>query len=270
MVSEQSRQAECEPQCIATLHGFAGTPKTFEGTNLPIGRALWLPGHGGRPDLSAQTFTDALNSLAEHLLKLQHPPHLLAYSMGARLALWVCLRFPERVHSATLIGPNPGLELPAAFEERQRWEQQWIRVLEEEGVGVFEERWAELPVFRSQKALPPSVLAQQRRARRSHSAQGLAHALRVCGLGVMPSCWSTLPSLRTPVQILVGEEDAKFIGLAERAQRICPAISLRVIGQAGHNLCLEAPRVVRASVLDFLTSTRPIRSHSLVVAPQKP
>lgn len=255
------------PPGIVTLHGFAGSPNTFDELKLPVARAFRLPGHGERPDLGARSFSEAVERFGEELLDFDQPPHLLAYSMGARLALWLCLRFPERVHSATLIAPNPGLQEPAAVADRLRWEAQWIRLLEREGIDGFLVRWQALPLFATQQGLSSLLLSRQQEARRAHTVEGLVHALRVCGLAAMPSSWEQLPALRVPVQMLVGERDEKFLDLAERALRLCPTLERKIIAEVGHNLCLEAPQSVRASVLNFLGSKKATEPGSPVVPP---
>jgi 2-succinyl-6-hydroxy-2,4-cyclohexadiene-1-carboxylate synthase len=170
--------------------------------------------------------------------------HLVGYSMGARVALGLALRNPERFTRLTLIGVNPGLEDQRARAERRAWESRWIQLLTREGIDAFADAWEALPLWQSQRALPPERLARQRAARRAHDPRGLAAALDVLGLGAMPNLWPELPRLEMPIHLIVGERDAKFSRLAERIAARAPLARIFSVPDAGHNPILEAPHEV--------------------------
>ena len=80
--------------------------------------------------------------------------------------------------------------------------------------------------------------------RRRNTASGLAAALRGLGTGVMPSLWDRLGELALPVDLVVGERDAKFRAVAERMAAALPDARLHVVAGAGHAVHLEAPDAV--------------------------
>jgi 2-succinyl-6-hydroxy-2,4-cyclohexadiene-1-carboxylate synthase len=167
--------------------------------------------------------------------------HLVGYSMGARVALGLALRYPQLVSRLTLIGVNPGLEDQRARAERRAWETRWMQVLTREGIDAFADAWEALPLWQSQRTLPPERLARQRAARRAHDPRRLAAALDVLGLGAMPNLWPELPRLEIPIHLIAGERDAKFKRLAERIAEHAPRARISLVPDAGHNPILEAP-----------------------------
>jgi 2-succinyl-6-hydroxy-2,4-cyclohexadiene-1-carboxylate synthase len=179
---------------------------------------------------------------------------VLGYSLGARVALGLCLEYPELFSRAALIGVNPGITEPSERTERVRWEQGFIEVLEREGLAAFLAQWEELPLFRSQASLPAEARAVQRHIRASHRAEGLAHALRVLGTGQMPDYFPELGRLKLPVLLVAGENDVKFRSIAERAQALLQNARIAVVPGAGHNPLIEAPDALLASIELFLTA----------------
>lgn len=223
------------------LHGFTQSPEQWDGLFDGELIAPWLPGHGPIPDLSARSFEDAAHSIVE--LARDAPPILIGYSMGARLALSALTQKPTLFERAILIGVQPGLEDAEARAERRLWERGWIEMLEREGLEAFLCAWEQLPLFAGQKeGLGARAQAERRRG---HTAHGLAHALDVLGLAGMPNHWDDLGKISCPVELVVGEKDAKFLALAERALPRFPQAELHVIPGAGHNPLEDQPEATR-------------------------
>ena len=230
------------------LHGFAGTPETWLAF-VPEAVAPLLTGHGKQPDFSSRSFEEEVARLAREARAVGTPLHLLGYSQGARLALGLLLEAPECFVDAVLVGVNPGLETDTAREERLAWEDGFIQLLHQHGLDAFVDAWENLPLFQSQKRLSEPMRERTRRARRSHTAEGLAHAFGVLGLGRMPSYWPRLAEIRVPVTLVVGELDTKFRALAERMCATMPQARLVSVPDVGHNPLVEAPDVVSELLL---------------------
>ena len=61
----------------------------------------------------------------------------------------------------------------------------------------------------------------------------------------MPDLRPRLRVVRTPLDILVGERDEKFVALGREISAIVPAVELTVVPAAGHNLLLERSEMCR-------------------------
>jgi 2-succinyl-6-hydroxy-2,4-cyclohexadiene-1-carboxylate synthase len=234
---------------LVCLHGFAGTSQSFSALDLNL-HAPVLTGHGPEPDCSSSTYDEEVTRLAREIgLRFPEPVNLLAYSMGARVALGLATRHPELLRHAILLGVNPGLRSEKERQERLHWEARWIEVLEQEGLAAFEEQWKNQPLFASQVRISADRREAQRNARLSHTAAGLVHALRVLGLSAMPNFWPQLSELRTPVTLIYGALDHKFASIATQAKALNPSFQLAPLAQTGHNPLLEAPERVREVLL---------------------
>lgn len=232
---------------LLLIHGFAGQPDAWdtvvEGLDLRAVRVR-LPGHGPTPERFGATFEDVVDALAA---ELEGPCDVAAYSMGARVALGLMVRHPERVTRAVLVGVSPGLD-DEARAARQRWDERWARSIEEEGIDAFAEAWAALPLFESQRRLPRAVLEAQAEARRNHTAEGLAWAMRHLGTGRMPSFWDRLGNVKAEVTLVVGALDTKYVGIASRMTVRLPHSTVVEVPAVGHNVVLEAPDACRVAL----------------------
>lgn len=215
------------------LHGFTGDPRVFDALARGLdGRVIAprLPGHGPRPS-TVGTWDEEVARLAGWLeTEGVTGAHLVGYSMGGRLG-WSLLDRDDLFQRATLIGAHPGLD-DAERANRRAADRRFIDRLEEDGLEAFVDAWEALAMFASQRSLPPETVAEQRAIRRSHTARGLASALRWLGLAEMPRA----PEPRIPVELVAGGLDSKHVEVARSLGR-----PLRIVPGVGHNVVLEAP-----------------------------
>jgi 2-succinyl-6-hydroxy-2,4-cyclohexadiene-1-carboxylate synthase len=240
---------------LLLLHGFAGQPGAWDDAIVGLDAAparVRLPGHGPEPEIVEGGFDAVVDALAAEL-EGAGPCDVAGYSMGARVALGLVLRHPDRVGRALLIGVNPGVRDEESREARRRWDDDWAQRIERDGVEAFAAAWAELPFFASQReGVSPDRLAGQQRDRCHHTASGLAWAMRVLGLGRMPSRWNDIAELSRPVTLLVGERDEKYVALARDLCRQSPSMRMVAAAGAGHNVVLEAPERCREALAEML------------------
>ena len=221
------------------LHGFTGTPDSFEQLALPPGSVTpTLGGHVGG-DVSG-SFEDEIERLAALGSGCDG---LLGYSLGGRLALGILAQYPQRFRHALVVSAHPGLLTDAERSARRDGDARFVDVLQSRGLHGFVDVWQALPLWASQGGLPDSVKQAQRAQRLRHQAHGLAQSLLQHGLGEMPNLRPLLRQVRTPVDLLVGERDLKFISLAEELAELLPHVRLTVAPGAGHNLLLERPEL---------------------------
>jgi 2-succinyl-6-hydroxy-2,4-cyclohexadiene-1-carboxylate synthase len=242
---------------VAFLHGFTGHPENFEpvARHLPstirvVGEPIF--GHRGHDERGARvaTFDEEIDRLAASLSAPgEKDLHLVGYSLGARLALGLLFRHGGLAARATLIGMSPGLATEGERAARRAADERWAEILEREGIERFVDAWQEQPIFDSQRTLPAAVLQRQRALRLSHHPVGLARALRILGLGVMPDLTDSLPDLRVPIAIVHGAEDSKFAALSARMASLLPNAKQVAIEGAGHNPLLDQPQAVAALLM---------------------
>jgi 2-succinyl-6-hydroxy-2,4-cyclohexadiene-1-carboxylate synthase len=230
---------------LVLLHGFTGSAESWNGVlaRLPTVGALRPPllGHGTRAD-GVRTFDDEVDRLARAMGPT--PAHLAGYSLGARLALGIAVRHPERVSRLTLVGVHPGLTTEAERYERRRSDQRFIELLETCGIDAFVDAWSAQPLFATQKHLPDAVRSARQKERLAHDPKELARSLRITGLAEMPDFRPYLGEIRMPVTLLSGELDQKFTALGEELSRLLPSARRTIAPGAGHDLLLERPDLV--------------------------
>ena len=195
------------------LHGFTQTGACFDELSELMGIqgiAPDLPGH--RPNsVEATSLTEAADEVASLLRSMDPPVPLLGYSQGGRIALHVALAYPELVSKLVVISASPGLSDPTERADRARLDEERAQRLLSEGVESFLERWAALPMFKGLKSRDAAWLAQDQERRRTHTAQGLATALRGLGLGQQEDLLPRLNELPMPALFIAGTADSAYV-----------------------------------------------------------
>lgn len=177
---------------------------------------------------------------------------VLGYSMGGRLALMFTVRYPERVGRLILESSSPGLADPGDRQARVQRDEQLAEQIEREGIKKFVHYWENIPLFASQRSLPPSVRERVRLQRLRNNAVGLANSLRGMGTGAQPPLWRELEELSLPVLLICGEKDRKFCRIGEKMHARLPRSELRFVAGAGHTVHVEQPAVFGTIVRDYL------------------
>jgi 2-succinyl-6-hydroxy-2,4-cyclohexadiene-1-carboxylate synthase len=219
--------------------GCAGEP---EAAGMPRAIAPDLRGHGAAAGLRPVSF-EAVR--ADVLALAPERCALAGYSMGGRIALDLALS-PEardRIERLVLIGASPGLADAEERRARRAADEALAERIERHGIEAFARGWAALPLLAEQ---PPEVAAAAHAMRLAQAPAGLAAALRGLGTGVMTPLWDRLGELAMPVDLVVGERDAKVRAIAERMAGLIPRATLDVVPGAGHAVQLEAPAAVAA------------------------
>jgi pimeloyl-ACP methyl ester carboxylesterase len=181
--------------------------------------------------------------------------HVVGLSMGGFTALHLALRHPERVTSAVVAGVGYG-----AQPERQdafRSECEAIAAaFETEGAKRVASWYAVGPARVQFQNKNPRGWAEFAAALAGHSALGAALTMR----GVQaarPSLYALrdeLAQLRTPILLLVGDEDEGCLESALMLKRTIPTSGLVVLPQTGHTANLEEPAEFNRAVDRFLSA----------------
>lgn len=235
---------------VVVLHGFCGSAETFADVQAGLGPAYRchapaLLGHGASE--VTPRFEGEVDRLAR-VIVTPTAPLLLGYSFGGRLAMGLVARHPQRWSGAIFVGAHPGLDEPDERAARRHADQRWIDLLDRGDLGAFIGAWEAQPIFASQAAVAPVRRARQHAERLRHDPQALSHAMMVLGLGVMPRWTEGLARARIPMVFLAGERDAKYVAVGERLAAAVDTLRLVVVPGVGHNVVLEAPAAVVATV----------------------
>jgi 2-succinyl-6-hydroxy-2,4-cyclohexadiene-1-carboxylate synthase len=243
------RAAMSPPKTLVLLHGFTNTGASWGGVTAALPEryrplAPDIRGHGSaacRRPVSLGGVIDDVAALAPG------PVELAGYSMGGRLALHIALApaVRDRVRRLVLIGASPGIGDPAQRARRRGADERLAGEVQEMTIRQFAARWAQTAVLADQ---PADVQAAIGADRLRNTPAGLAAALRGLGTGALASLWERLGDLTIPVDLVVGERDAKFRATADQMVAALPAGRVHVVPGAGHAVHLEAPTAVAAVI----------------------
>jgi len=243
---------------LVLLHGFTGSAANWRPFIADFAQdwhvcALDLLGHGDT-DCPDDYQRYAMPQAAADIIELIGQPfHLLGYSMGGRLALYLALHYPAYVKSLILESASPGLATATERAERANRDNQLADRIERDGITAFVDFWETLPLWDSQAQLTDAVRHRLRQQRLQNNPQGLANSLRGMGTGVMPNLWHKLETLTLPVCLLVGALDDKFLHINLEMQSKIADANLRVVTGAGHTTHLEKPAEYQQIVREFVT-----------------
>jgi pimeloyl-ACP methyl ester carboxylesterase/Fe2+ transport system protein FeoA len=238
---------------VFLLHGFA---LTAEMNWFPTGLLASLPaefrllaldqrGHG-RSDKPHEPARYG-NAFAGDILNLMddlgiEKAHVVGYSMGGWIALYLAAEHPERIRTVVVGGNGwrpPGDGLP---EEVRPWLVALEKIAKEGGSitdAMWQPGWPEPP-------------PQMRAGLDSNDATALVAVLR--GMGTLDVPAESLQENDVPTLAVVGADD--FLRLAAEALvEVKPNVELVVLPERNHATALFDPELERA-VLDFLHAHR--------------
>jgi 2-succinyl-6-hydroxy-2,4-cyclohexadiene-1-carboxylate synthase len=237
---------------LVLLHGFTNTGASWDQvvSALPERYRSLAPdirGHGSASRVRPVSLADVVADLGA---AAPEPFELAGYSMGGRLALHAAVApaLAGRVRRLVLIGASPGIADPGERRRRREADDRLAGEVEVMTIDAFAERWAQTAVLADQ---PPQVQAAVHRDRLRNTPAGLAAALRGLGTGALPSLWGRLGELGMPVDLVVGERDAKFRAIATEMASGLPRASMHVVSDTGHAVHLEAPEAVAEVIAGF-------------------
>jgi 2-succinyl-6-hydroxy-2,4-cyclohexadiene-1-carboxylate synthase len=232
------------PATVVLLHGFAGTGRAWDPVVERLDRERYtalapdLRGHGAARAARPATFDacvgDVLAAAPERFV-------LCGYSMGGRIAQHVALAAPERVERLVLVATTAGIGDEGERAARRADDDRLAAFADEATIEQFADRWVGQPIF---AGTPPAAARIWREDLVRNDPRALAAALRGMGTGAMEPLWERLRMLTMPATVLAGEDDPKFVALAERLVAALPDAQLVVVPGAGHGLLREAPQAV--------------------------
>jgi pimeloyl-ACP methyl ester carboxylesterase len=228
-------------------HGYSATGRMWDGQRAALGERYriisWdMRGHGQTesPDDPAQ-YSAAL-TVTDMRALLQHCGVERAVVGGLSLGGYVALAFyrahPELVRALVICDSGPGYRNADARAVWNARAHERAAELESKGLEALAGRSREM-----------------REAMGHHrSAQGLAHAARGMLAQQDSTVIDSLPSIRVPTLVIVGDRDQPFLAPCEYMAKKIPGARLEVIPGAGHSSNLDQPAIFNGVLGNFLQS----------------
>lgn len=254
---EVHREDETLPYLLM-LHGFLGSSENFSHllTDLksfcnPV--TIDLLGHGKTEGAELHYRFSTKEQLAD-LIKLiseqlHFPLYLYGYSMGGRLALQLAVHEPTLFSGLILESSTFGIENETERQARQSLDAQRCDQIMGNYEGFLEE-WKKMPLFRT--PVDPELSKNWYRVQQSQNPLWMSNSLQGFGTGTMPCIRDRLHKLSIPVQLIVGEQDAKFLHINRQIEKEITDSRLEVVPKAMHRVHLEQPEAFLKVIRDFM------------------
>jgi 2-succinyl-6-hydroxy-2,4-cyclohexadiene-1-carboxylate synthase len=170
---------------------------------------------------------------------------LLGYSMGGRMALHALLEAGHPWQAAVIVSAHPGLE--SERTARRAADAAWA-------TQALTGNWQEfLDAWNSQSILDTGPI-RERQASGSliMRRREIARSFVDWSLGAQEPLWDRLGEITIPVLWVAGENDAKFLAIAQRAVPLIPNARLAIAPGAGHRVPWETEEWLAQQVAHFL------------------
>lgn len=196
---------------------------------------------------------DSLTEMARAVLATAPARFALAgHSMAARAALEIVRLAPERVERLALLDTGTHPLRPGEAEKRQVL----VDLANREGMAALAARW--LPPMVHPDRVADEALMQPLRAMVLRMTPAI-HARQIKALLTRPDAEAVLPTIRCPVLVGVGRQDAwSPLSQHEAIVAAVPQAKLVVFENSGHMTYVEEEPTYVAAVRDFLVRRAPI------------
>jgi pimeloyl-ACP methyl ester carboxylesterase len=230
---------------VLLSHGYSATSKMWQGQMDALAGnyrlIAWdMRGHGqtdSPDDASAYSEAATVDDMAAVLDAAGVEKAVISgLSLGGYMSLAFNVKYPERVLALMLFDTGPGYKNPVGREGWNETAMGRATVFEEKGLDALG-RGAEVRI------------AQHR------SAQGLAHAARGMLAQFDSRIIESLPEIKVPTMVLVGENDQPFIGASQYMATKIPGAKPVTIPGAGHAANIDQPAAFNDAVRAFLAET---------------
>jgi pimeloyl-ACP methyl ester carboxylesterase len=181
--------------------------------------------------------------------------HVVGLSMGGFTALHLVLSHPENVVSAVVAGAGYGAQ-PERRESFRLESEAIAAAFETDGAERVAQWYAIGPARVQFQNKNPRGWSEFAAALAGHSSLGAALTMRGVQAG-RPSLYGLrdqFARVRTPVLVMVGDEDEGALETALMLKRTIPTSGLAILPRTGHTANLEEPDVFNAAVDRFLAA----------------
>ena len=227
---------------VLLSHGYSATTRMWDGQVEALEGSYrvitWdMRGHGqsDSPDdpkaYSEQATVDDMAAILKHL-GIENAV-IGGLSLGGYMSLAFNVAHPDMVRALMLFDTGPGYKNPVGREGWNETARKRAEIFEAKGLDALGNS-AEVRV------------AQHR------SAQGLAHAARGMLAQFDSRIIESLPEIKVPTLVLVGDRDTPFLGGTDYMANKIPNSMRVVITDAGHASNIDQPEAFNEAVKSFL------------------
>ena len=236
-----------EGPVILLTHGYSATSQMWRGQIGALSTknqvVVWdMRGHGQSDypdDIGAYSEETTVGDMVAILDALEARTAIVGgLSLGGYMSLAFHLRHPERVRALLIIDTGPGYRKD---EAREGWNQNALKTAER-----FEK-----------EGLRQLQGASRERATATHrNAEGLAMAARGMLTQRDARVINSLPEIRVPSLVLVGDRDTPFLAAADYMAAKIPNAAKVVLRDAGHASNIDQPAAFNDAVENFIQSVK--------------
>jgi len=190
---------------------------------------------------------DRIEAMADYALaRMPERSALLGHSMGARVALEIIRKSPDRVERLALVDTGVHPVKPGEQDGRYRLRD----IGRTQGMAALVDQW--LPPMVASAALADKALMT--RLRDMAIASGLAtFEAQIEALLHRPALDTVLLTITCPTFAIVGQDDQwSPVAQHEAIAAVIPCAQLRVVPGAGHMMPAEAPEAFNRFVSEWL------------------
>jgi pimeloyl-ACP methyl ester carboxylesterase len=232
---------------VLLTHGYSATGEMWRGQVEALsGRyriVTWdMRGHGRSdyPDDQDQYSEEATVADMAALLDAVGAQDAIVggLSLGGYMSLAFHATHPERVRALLIIDTGPGFKKDEAREGWNRTAQRTAERYDTEGLGLLGSASAE------------------RATARHRDASGLARAARGMLTQKTARVIESLPHIKVPSLVVVGEKDTPFLAASDYMAAKIPGAQKAVIPNAGHAANIDNPAAFNAAVETFLAGLK--------------
>jgi len=240
---------------VVFLHGFMGSSNDWKQVISFLKKdfyciALDLPGHGKTPIKENLSFESVADTIIQFLDGLGiKKTHLVGYSMGGRLAMYLALEYSEFFDKVVLESASPGLKTEIERKQRIKRDEILAKKIADIPFKKFLEEWYRQPLFESLLRHPQYQDLLEERLKNTPGS--LARALLTVSTGRQPNLWNRLEENKIPLLLLAGEFDIKFQKINQKMVKYSPLIRYQMIAGVGHNIHFENPLLFAKILKDF-------------------
>lgn len=242
-----------KPQLLF-IHGFLGTGGDWDRVRGKLDAGY----QSGTIDLDQWAPSDEYSlefiaeQIAQSLDESDSGTIIVAYSMGARIALSLALRFPKNIKALVLESPSAGIENAEQRVARAKKDAELAQAIRSDGLESFLARWYSIPLFDSLRSYPLLLKSLKERILFTQEDEQAAYMLEKLSPGLAPNYWPELSRIKIPSLLIAGSLDSKFSDSAQKMSELMPNASVSIIPGSGHNIHLEKPDDFLETILPFV------------------